>query len=391
VLPGQGRNGEDVFLKYHYEVKLAYASTGGGSLTWTLAPSLGDGSEPVKLPSDIVPSSNATLTAKKYKQTCIEDPMPEYPGDLACSTPLLVSTESHAVRVHEAATQCATTYDQTVFDLEDDEPNDWRPAKVVLAPVLSPAAGPAQFQAVAKKVVGGTPQTAVVGKNETFAIYREDPFPHHGTNASSGLAWPHVTGSRNGSPYRYACEVPTLVRDAVALCGAGDAFYRLPFPAGQWTSVTQGNGGSFTHDGWQWFALDFSGASYEPLVAARGGTVVDVVSDVWINCQALPIANCPAYGNYVAIQHDDGAISWTLHMVFNSPMVTVGQKVKRGDWIGLLGNTGNSTGPHVHFHVTPPGMPNATQDVRYQCVSLAPPYGICAVPQQGQSVGSTNG
>lgn len=391
VLEGQGPNGEDVLLKYHYQVELTYRTEGGSWKTTTLAPQLGHGSEPVKLPQDANASWLHTLTATKYKRTCTPDPTPEFPGDFNCSSPQPVLTQSYDVYLYEPYTQCTATLNTTVFDLEDDEPNAWRSATVVNAGISSPGVSFVQFQARARKIVNGTPFNAWIGVGEPFAIYSEDPFPLYGTDNAAGLQWPNATGTRNGQPFRYSCSVPEIVRDVIDYCPGTDTFYRLPFLQGQSTQVTQGNGGSFTHDGWQWFALDFSGLTGAPLVAARGGEVVDVVSDVAVNCQATPYPGCPAYGNYVAIEHQDGDISWALHMVTNSPMVSVGQQVKRGDWIGLLGNTGNSTGPHTHFHVTPAGMPNTTADVRYEFQAAFPPTGSCVVPLQGQIVTSTNG
>ena len=77
-------------------------------------------------------------------------------------------------------------------------------------------------------------------------------------------------------------------------------------------------------------------------------------------------------------------------MITNSAAVTIGQKVKRGQLIGLLGNTGNSTGPHLHFHVTPWLTAGSTNPVTYEFFSLTPPWGTCVVPMQGQLIFSTN-
>ncbi|PPI88186.1 hypothetical protein CRV12_00920 [Candidatus Pantoea edessiphila] len=54
-------------------------------------------------------------------------------------------------------------------------------------------------------------------------------------------------------------------------------------------------------------------------------------------------------GNYVAILHNHGYITRYMHM--NKILVKLGQKIKNGDKIGLSGNTGRSTGPHLHFEL----------------------------------------
>ena len=60
------------------------------------------------------------------------------------------------------------------------------------------------------------------------------------------------------------------------------------------------------------------------------------------------------YGNRVDIKHKDGMLTRYGHM--SEVNVKVGQKVIRGQQIGKVGSTGNSTGPHLHFEVRPDGM-----------------------------------
>jgi hypothetical protein len=389
-LDGQGPGGEDVLLKYSLEVELNYKTDGGVWVTTLMASNLGDLSDPAKLPGDADPFEVASLTVRTFKRTCLEDPTPEFPGDFNCSDAVEIFSDIYDIMIRPAYTNCYVYYDETVFDLEDDEPNDWRSATVDGLLMNSPGAGSASFTARGRKIVNGSPTMGDVGLNQPFAIYNDDPFGIAGTNKESGLSYPHANGTRNGKPYQYACNVPRVVRDAVGFCsGVPDTFYRLPFLKNFSTEVTQGNGGSFTHSGGQWFALDFSGAQGFPLLAARGGTVIDVRSNVFVNCQATPYSGCPNFGNYVAIQHQDGEISWYLHMVMNSATVVIGQKVKRGHFIGQLGNTGNSTGPHLHFHVTTTTS-SSTQLVTYEYESVLPPKGTCAVPFQGQVLYSTN-
>lgn len=58
-----------------------------------------------------------------------------------------------------------------------------------------------------------------------------------------------------------------------------------------------------------------------------------------------------AYGNLIKIQHDAKYSSMYAHMLRFAPGLTKGAYVKRGQLIGYLGQTGNATGPHVHFEV----------------------------------------
>lgn len=58
-----------------------------------------------------------------------------------------------------------------------------------------------------------------------------------------------------------------------------------------------------------------------------------------------------AYGNIVKVQHNEKYSSMYAHMLRFAPGLSVGSYVKRGQLIGFLGQTGNATGPHVHFEI----------------------------------------
>ena len=79
-----------------------------------------------------------------------------------------------------------------------------------------------------------------------------------------------------------------------------------------------------------------------PIVAARAGQVVKIE-----NNQSGRGTN-PS-GNFVRLLHDDGTMGVYLHLKRGSVEVREGQRVNPGQQLALSGNTGNSTGPHLHF------------------------------------------
>ncbi len=80
--------------------------------------------------------------------------------------------------------------------------------------------------------------------------------------------------------------------------------------------------------------LDLRGAQGTPIRACADG-VVALVDDLYFS------------GNAVYINHGDGVFSSYLHM--SKPLVTPGERVRRGQVVGLVGATGRVTGPHLHL------------------------------------------
>lgn len=111
--------------------------------------------------------------------------------------------------------------------------------------------------------------------------------------------------------------------------------------------ITQGYGATsstgFTNDQYDFHnGIDLGAATQgiigDPILAAGPGNVVGVGS-----------TGRYAYGRWIAIDHENGLTTLYAHLSYQG--VSVGQSVKRGEAIGRMGNTGFSTGPHLHFTV----------------------------------------
>ena len=96
------------------------------------------------------------------------------------------------------------------------------------------------------------------------------------------------------------------------------------------------------------------------IVAAASGTVIEIEDGNYDRCFADPLTwkiNCdghPMRGNYVKLLHEGGYQTWYWHMKTGSVMVAVDQHVNCGDVLGLVGSSGNSSNPHLHFEVRVP-------------------------------------
>ena len=94
--------------------------------------------------------------------------------------------------------------------------------------------------------------------------------------------------------------------------------------------------------------LDIAAPMDTPVHAAAAGIVMLATSSVDVT------GHLAGYGNYVVIGHGDGFM--TLYGHLDRLLVSPGQYVQAGQVIGLLGSTGWSTGPHVHFEIRKNGM-----------------------------------
>lgn len=125
--------------------------------------------------------------------------------------------------------------------------------------------------------------------------------------------------------------------------------YRAPFALGSTFTVSQAYPSRVTHvtpD--TQYAVDFAMPDGTPVYAARQGTVINVRHDSFRGAPAPAMID---QANFILILHDDGTIGVYGHLQWDSIRVRIGQHVARGEYIANSGNTGFTTGPHLHFAV----------------------------------------
>lgn len=153
--------------------------------------------------------------------------------------------------------------------------------------------------------------------------------------------------------------------------------YTLPWAGGQY-KVTQGPGGRFSHqDAKGRHAVDVSMPEGTRVTAARAGTVVSIDAD-------QREGNGSRAGNYVRVLHADGTMSVYLHLRHRGVLVKEGQFVNIGDAIAYSGNTGRSTGAHLHFVV----QKNVGMNVVSIPFKFEGPTGVALVPKAGDMLGN---
>jgi len=124
--------------------------------------------------------------------------------------------------------------------------------------------------------------------------------------------------------------------------------YQLPYAPGSKFKVSQGYNGSFSHKGANQYAIDWQMPEGTPVYAARGGVVVKTKDDSSIGGSSIKY---DPYNNYVLIRHDDGTLGHYCHLQKGGVYVRPGDRVVVGQRIARSGNTGFSSGAHLHFSV----------------------------------------
>lgn len=99
-------------------------------------------------------------------------------------------------------------------------------------------------------------------------------------------------------------------------------------------------------------------------LAPADGTVVHVENDVEDNEPVGTMNEEQPFGNYVILDHGNEEYSYLVHFKHQSIEVEEGDEIKQGDLLGVVGNSGNSSEPHIHFHVADSPDPADSKSIR---------------------------
>lgn len=168
----------------------------------------------------------------------------------------------------------------------------------------------------------------------------------------------HIRPSAPGRACRSAVNTQFGIGDFTRV--SDGAALRLPFADGNAFIVGQAFGGPLTsHSNINdQHALDINMPERTPIVAARDGVIVEAEFG-YTNAGGLD-KRLQNQANHVMIEHADGSLTQYAHLAPIAVPLAIGSAVRAGQLIGYSGNTGYSSGPHLHFslletHILPDG------------------------------------
>jgi len=145
------------------------------------------------------------------------------------------------------------------------------------------------------------------------------------------------------------------------------AIYALPCDCETECRVSQGAGDRSTHKGWDIHAVDFDLPTGTPVLSISDGTVIRTRGSSDSTC-AENTPECNQLVNFIEVLNPDGGIVEYLHLAKNGVLVSPGDAVRRGQKIGYSGDTGYSSGPHLHLAIlmVDPDLKQTTAPIRFE-------------------------
>ena len=143
--------------------------------------------------------------------------------------------------------------------------------------------------------------------------------------------------------------------------------YRLPYKVGTKETVTQGFNGTFSHQNNSYYAVDFGLKKGTKIYASRAGMVVNLKNNGYLHGDKKYIS----HANFITIKHNDGTYAKYVHLRKGGVRVKLGQKIKRGEFIGYSGNTGYTNGAHLHMVVFKGKTYNSRESIPIRFISAS--------------------
>jgi murein DD-endopeptidase MepM/ murein hydrolase activator NlpD len=194
------------------------------------------------------------------------------------------------------------------------------------------------------------PAEVEISMQESVNVLTEPPLPARfvlSAQSEKALLGVGALDERRGFSYKLGL---TWTPGRPMATPVGNIVVYPPFSADETYPIGQAFNGPATHTTPDSrYAVDISMPVGTHILAVRGGIVMDVEED--FNRAGTDFDKFADKANHVRILHDDGTMAQYAHLDLASVVVRPGSRIKAGRMIGRSGNTGFSTGPHLHFSI----------------------------------------
>jgi murein DD-endopeptidase MepM/ murein hydrolase activator NlpD len=155
--------------------------------------------------------------------------------------------------------------------------------------------------------------------------------------------------------------------------------YRVPFGVGSTFLISQAYPVRITHTtADSQYAVDVALPDGTSVYAAREGVVINTRHDSY---RGAPVPVMLDQANFIQILHADGTIAVYGHLHWDSIRVRVGQHVARGEYLANSGNTGFTSGPHLHFAVIRnAGLEDVSVPIQFAGIANVPVSPVTQMP-----------
>jgi len=187
--------------------------------------------------------------------------------------------------------------------------------------------------------------SVIAARTDQARAVRNELASNRDTLAAARMLKQSALATSQDTREEYLQEVDALAAESASLAAAIREAQAGASSTGTGTPSASGfiwpvNGTVVSGFGWRWGrmheGIDISASSGTPIWSAAAGTVIH---SGWLG----------GYGNLVVVDHGNGLATAYAHA--SAILVGVGQQVSQGETLSLVGSTGNSSGPHLHFEV----------------------------------------
>ncbi len=168
----------------------------------------------------------------------------------------------------------------------------------------------------------------------------------------------HFYGFKNKAPF---LKIRATLGDTSSITGTPEV--ELPFLKNKTSRIIQGYNGDFTHNStYSRYAIDFAMKRNDTICAATDGFVVGVVEDYK---DGGPGKEWRPFANFITLYDPvSGIYTQYVHLEYKGSLVAIGDSVKAGSPIGLVGLTGQTTVEHLHFNcLVPVNSPDGIKSI----------------------------